>query len=164
MIIEQNVNTVQTHGIKLSKEMGIHKEGMGFIQNILRSQIYSDKIMAVIREIAVNAIDSHVEAGCPDRPIEVTLPTRNETTLRIRDFGSRPAGLSSSAIPWLIARLESPVTIETAEIPPYPNDCASAAATRRRKRSSRKGKRRCKRSFDELISIPGLYYELQIEL
>jgi len=95
MIIEQNVNTVQTHGIKLSKEMGIHKEGMGFIQNILRSQIYSDKIMAVIREIAVNAIDSHVEAGCPDRPIEVTLPTRNETTLRIRDFGT---GMSEDSI------------------------------------------------------------------
>lgn len=95
MIYEQKENNIQTSGIKLTKEMGINHEGMGFIQNILRSQIYSDKISSLIREIAVNAIDSHVEAGCPERPIEVTLPSRWETTFKIRDFGT---GMSEETI------------------------------------------------------------------
>jgi hypothetical protein len=95
MICEQKENNIQTSGIKLTKEMGINHEGMGFIQNILRSQIYSDKISSLIREIAVNAIDSHVEAGCPERPIEVTLPSRWETTFKIRDFGT---GMSEETI------------------------------------------------------------------
>src|SRR5882724_10347772 len=95
MICETKENNIKTGGIKLTKEMGINHEGMGFIQNILRSQIYSDKISSLIREISVNGIDSHVAAGCPERPIEVTLPSRWEFTLKIRDFGT---GMSEDTV------------------------------------------------------------------
>jgi hypothetical protein len=54
---------------------------------VLRNQLYSDKYKAVLREYAVNAVDAHIEAGCPDRPIEVTLPTALSPNLKIRDFG-----------------------------------------------------------------------------
>lgn len=51
---------------------------------ILSSSLYSDKKLAVVREIACNAWDAHIEAGCTDKAIEITL-TRSK--LVIRDFG-----------------------------------------------------------------------------
>lgn len=54
---------------------------------ILSDGLYSDKIQSIIRELSCNAIDSHVEAGKPDRPIEVHLPTRLEPWFHVRDFG-----------------------------------------------------------------------------
>lgn len=95
MICLQKENNIRTSGVALTKEMSIKKEGMGFIQNILRSQIYSDKISAVLREVCVNGIDSHAEAGRSDRAIQVTLPSRFNTTLKIRDFG---VGMSEATI------------------------------------------------------------------
>ena len=110
MIVTQKENTIQTSGIKLTKEMGISQDGMGFIQNILRSQIYSCKISAVVREIAVNAIDSHAEAGCPERPIVVTLPSRFNSTFKVRDFGT---GMSEDTILNLYAYFGSSSKRET---------------------------------------------------
>jgi len=95
MIVTQNENTVQTGGVKLTQEFGIHKEGMGFIQNILRSQIYQNKIKSLIQETAINAVDSHVEAGKGNIPIEVTLPSKWEPVLKIKDFG---VGMSEETI------------------------------------------------------------------
>jgi hypothetical protein len=95
MIVEQKENTIQSCGVKLTKEMGISQDGMGFIQNILRSQIYSCKVSAVIRELVVNGVDSHIEAGCPTRPVEVTLPSRFDSTLKVRDFGT---GMSEETV------------------------------------------------------------------
>ena len=48
---------------------------------------YSDPATAVLREYAVNGFDSHVEAGIASRPISVTLPTKLEPHLTIRDYG-----------------------------------------------------------------------------
>lgn len=48
--------------------------------------LYKDKEMAVIREYACNALDSHVAAG-NKAPIEVTLPTGEDPTLLIQDYG-----------------------------------------------------------------------------
>ncbi len=62
---------------------------------ILSSGLYSDKISAVLREIGCNAIDSHIAAGCADRPIEVKLPTRLDSDFYIKDFGT---GLSHQQI------------------------------------------------------------------
>lgn len=55
--------------------------------NILSSNLYSDKPLAIVRELCCNAYDSHVEAGKKDVPIEVILPSRINPTLTIRDFG-----------------------------------------------------------------------------
>ncbi len=63
------------------------KEDLVHIFNVLRNKIYTNKILAVLREYATNACDAHIESGQPDRPIEVTLPTIQSPILKIRDFG-----------------------------------------------------------------------------
>lgn len=50
------------------------------------TDLYSDRIMAFIREYATNAWDAHIEAGV-SRPIEVTLPSRMTSYYRIKDYG-----------------------------------------------------------------------------
>jgi hypothetical protein len=72
---------------------GIADEGaFGIIFNakmatVLSDGLYSDKIQSIIREISCNAVDSHVEAGYPSRPIEVHLPNSLEPWFHVRDFG-----------------------------------------------------------------------------
>lgn len=48
--------------------------------------LYQDREMAVLREYACNAYDSHVAAGISD-PIEITLPSRLNPILTIKDHG-----------------------------------------------------------------------------
>ena len=62
---------------------------------ILSDGLYSDKIQSIIRELSCNAVDSHVESGQPDRPIEVHLPTVFEPWFYVKDFG---VGLDHSQI------------------------------------------------------------------
>lgn len=68
-------------------DFGIDAESIPQILGYLRDSLYSDKILAVVREYSTNAWDAHIEAGCPDRPIEVTMPTRYNLEFRVRDFG-----------------------------------------------------------------------------
>lgn len=74
---------LRTMAIDLSE----NPEDRAAIIEVLRSKLYSDKILAPVREYATNAMDSHVEANIPEMPIKVVLPTPLEPTLRIRDFG-----------------------------------------------------------------------------
>jgi hypothetical protein len=53
--------------------------------NILSSTLYSDQILAVVREVLCNAWDAHIEAGITDKPVEITL---SENKFIVRDFGS----------------------------------------------------------------------------
>jgi hypothetical protein len=55
---------------------------------ILSNALYSDKPLAVVRELVCNAVDSHVAAGKRDVPVEVNLPSRINPTLSIKDFGT----------------------------------------------------------------------------
>ena len=79
--------TVETNGVTNNVKFGIKGSGLHHILGILRDQLYSDKEAAVIREYACNAYDAHVEAGCADRPIEITLPTKLKLEFKVRDFG-----------------------------------------------------------------------------
>lgn len=54
---------------------------------VLSSKLYKDKISAVIREISCNAYDSHVAAGCADKPFDVHLPTAFDPNFSVRDYG-----------------------------------------------------------------------------
>ena len=54
---------------------------------ILSSNIYQNKIRAVIREISCNAHDAHVAANNPN-PFKVHLPTIIEPHFSVRDFGT----------------------------------------------------------------------------
>lgn len=59
----------------------------GNFAKMLSDTIYSDSIKAVIREISCNAVDSHVEAGYPDLPIDVQLPTELNPYFVVQDYG-----------------------------------------------------------------------------
>ncbi|MGZ8924540.1 MAG: ATP-binding protein [Nitrososphaeraceae archaeon] len=62
---------------------------------ILSSSLYSDKIRAVIRELACNAYDSHIEANKKDVPIEIKLPNYFNPTFYVKDWGT---GLSHDQV------------------------------------------------------------------
>ena len=54
----------------------------------LSSRLYSDKIRAVIRELACNAWDAHVAAGKVEAPFDMHLPTTFEPWFEIKDYGT----------------------------------------------------------------------------
>ena len=69
----------------------ISEENAAHVMGVLRDAIYSDKVLAVLREYGANAQDSHRDPAAPpgsrERPIEVRLPTLGDPTLSISDFG-----------------------------------------------------------------------------
>jgi hypothetical protein len=85
--ITNNLQSVQSSGIQQSVNFGIKSSGLHHILGILRNQLYSDKVLAVIREYTCNAHDAHIQAGCSERPIEVTIPTKLSPVFKVRDFG-----------------------------------------------------------------------------
>lgn len=84
--IKENRELVSS-GADESIAFGISAKDSIHIMSILRDQLYSDKIMAVLREIGANAQDANAMVDRRDVPIEVTLPTLADPTLRIRDHG-----------------------------------------------------------------------------
>ena len=82
-----NNQSLKSHGITKSVNFGIKASGLHHILGILRNQLYSDKVLAVIREYTCNAVDAQVEAGCGERPIEVTIPNTMNPYFKVRDFG-----------------------------------------------------------------------------
>lgn len=78
-----------TDNIKTTKKF----TDMQMLQNdkafdILISGLYSDKPGAIIREICSNAYDAHKAAGKEDVPFDITVPTKFNNTLIIRDYGT----------------------------------------------------------------------------
>lgn len=74
-----------THAViggKQNIEFGISSSAEFF--NILSSTLYKDQILAVVREVLCNAWDAHIEAGCTDRPVQITL---EQDKFVIKDFG-----------------------------------------------------------------------------
>jgi Histidine kinase-, DNA gyrase B-, and HSP90-like ATPase len=63
------------------------KTGKRLIIDLLTTKLYSDPVSAAIREIISNAFDANIEAGNPNSPIEVYLPTKDDLTLTIKDYG-----------------------------------------------------------------------------
>lgn len=89
---------VESSGIMRTVNYTVDQENLVHITQILRN-MYSDPILAVVREYAANATDAHLEAGVPGTPIEITLPTTFDPTLTIRDFG---LGLSEADVEKLL--------------------------------------------------------------
>ena len=86
---------VVSQGVQAKGTFGISLNDQAHIMTILRDTLYTDKVLAVLREYASNAWDAHREAGKGDVPITVVLPTLFEPTLIIRDKGT---GLSEGDI------------------------------------------------------------------
>lgn len=78
---------------KGTTKMSIDEEGLAHIIRVV-TDLYADPDSACLREYAANGLDSHVEAG-QTRPVEVTLPTNENPTLIIQDWG---VGLSRADI------------------------------------------------------------------
>lgn len=80
-----------THNVEKSNDFeenrfSIEASAKAFM--ILSDGLYSNKILAVVRELSTNAYDSHVDAKCVDKPFEVHLPSRMEPYFYVRDFGT----------------------------------------------------------------------------
>ena len=93
-IIETN-RFVDNNTAFKTKTFGIKSKNLTHIISIIRDQIYSDKILAVIREYSCNAQDANVMNGKNSTPIVVTLPSKLSPEFKVRDFG---AGLSEQDI------------------------------------------------------------------
>jgi hypothetical protein len=99
----------QKSGIEVEGNMGgkayvagIDDENIAHILGLF-TDLYSDTIMAVIREYSTNALDAMVEAGV-NAPVEVTLPSMMSPFLRIRDAG---VGLDEGDIATIYSRYGS---------------------------------------------------------
>ncbi len=58
------------------------------IFKVLRNKMYTDKVLAVVREYSTNAMDAHIESDQRTRPISVHIPTTSEAYFAIRDYGT----------------------------------------------------------------------------
>ena len=76
---------IESGGIVEQGEFRIKNSATAFA--ILSSGLYSNKFKAILRELGCNAYDSHVEAGYPEKPFTVHLPTRLNPILSVRDYG-----------------------------------------------------------------------------
>lgn len=65
------------------------------IIDILRNRLYSNPIRTLTQEYLSNARDAHREAGNEATPVKVTLPTKLDSVLKIRDYG---VGLSHQRV------------------------------------------------------------------
>lgn len=66
--------------------MGMSMKGMEMAQYFLRDKIYSDKVLAVIREYISNAQDEHLKHGI-DKNVDICLATVNgEYRWSVRDY------------------------------------------------------------------------------
>jgi hypothetical protein len=93
MKLNVNKADVTTSGVQSQGDFKIKATAKAF--NILSSGLYSDKIMAIIRELSCNALDAHIAAGKADIPFEVKLPTHLDPVFYVKDFG---VGLSEDEV------------------------------------------------------------------
>ncbi len=77
-------------------------EDQKMILNILTNTLYTDKIAAVLREYGCNAADANVEAGKPNVPIKVHIPTPQDPYFSVRDVGG---GMTEEQILKVFCRL-----------------------------------------------------------
>lgn len=66
--------------------MTIDENSLQHIMAVL-TDLYSDPLLACVREYSTNARDAHIAAGNDDEPIEVYTPTALSPSLRIIDHG-----------------------------------------------------------------------------
>ena len=92
MITKNRYNEEETSGEFATSSFTIKASAEAF--RAISDRLYTDKPMAVIREICCNAIDAHKSSG-NENPYEVHLPTYEEPYLSIKDYGT---GLSEEDV------------------------------------------------------------------
>ena len=86
--IQNKVEVIKSKTSNFEINMDISQRQIHKLIPLLRDSLYSDKILAPIREYSTNAQDEHVKVQTPNRPIQVTIPNRFDPNFKIRDFGS----------------------------------------------------------------------------
>jgi len=95
MITEKSDKVIVSTGIQSESFFNVKQENLAHIFGILRNQLYSDKILAVVREYCTNAMDANIDAGAPNCPIQVSIPNAFSPVFKVRDFGK---GLSEEQV------------------------------------------------------------------
>lgn len=85
MILNSAKSAVQTSDTLDHKQASISLNPV--ILHILSRDLYQNHIESPFREILINAVDAHTEAGVT-RPVDIHLPTMWDETFFIRDYGS----------------------------------------------------------------------------
>lgn len=85
MLLKERAEIVETSGLGEGNAFTIQASAKAF--EVLSSNLYQNKILAVIREITCNAADAHALVGKPLTSIEVNLPTFAMPSFSVRDYG-----------------------------------------------------------------------------
>jgi len=90
MIPNETPQTVETQGtgIKPVAHFKITDATQARILVSLSDKMYTRKELAVVREYSNNANDAHIVVGKPTSEVVITLPTMEDLTFRVRDFGT----------------------------------------------------------------------------
>ncbi|MBV5310904.1 hypothetical protein [Chromatium okenii] len=92
MIVMNTARVLESSALPEATAAKIEMNAMAI--QILSSNIYTNKPLAIIRELSANALDSHVAAGNP-APFDIQIPTHLKTDFIIRDYGT---GLSNEDV------------------------------------------------------------------
>jgi hypothetical protein len=87
MIPEKSTHSVSTGDFQ-TKQFGIDSEDFSHLVDLIQNQLYSNKILAIIREYSCNAYDANVMAGRRNVPIKITLPSVFSSQIVFRDNGN----------------------------------------------------------------------------
>lgn len=93
MKVESKTLNVQSTMMGEKVQMGVQVDDMPHIMSVL-TDLYKNRLRAIVREYPTNATDAHIEAGVA-LPIEVTLPNALTPTFKVRDYGT---GLDADGI------------------------------------------------------------------
>lgn len=85
MLIKQTETDLMSGGLGEGNDFKIAASAKAF--DILSSNLYQNKILAVVREVSCNAADAHRMVNKPLSDIEIVLPTWGAPTFSVRDFG-----------------------------------------------------------------------------
>jgi hypothetical protein len=87
ILAEKNTNSFTTSKAFETNNFGIKSENLKHLIDLISTDIYSNKPLAVIRETSCNAMDSHIASNKSTVPIKITLPSRFSQDFVVRDFG-----------------------------------------------------------------------------
>jgi hypothetical protein len=93
MITIQETNQIEKGNLGDETSFSFKATAKAF--KILSSNLYTNKILAIVRELSCNALDSHIAAHKQDVPFHIHLPSSLDPTFYVEDFGT---GLSPDNI------------------------------------------------------------------
>ena len=86
MIIQDKETTIEQIGTIQDEAQFKMRNSQKAFQ--ILSSLYSDKPLAIVRELGCNAMDSHIASGQPNLPFHIHIPNALEPWLTIQDFGT----------------------------------------------------------------------------